>query len=314
MIAERLVVVNPASSGGRTYRRWPATAALLLGAGIDFETRLTRAPGEATEMVRGALRDGCSHVIAVGGDGTLNEVVHGFFDDRGTPINAEATLGLIPSGTGGDFRKAAGIPAATERAVDVLAAGHSRRVDAGRIDFSDGSSRHFINIADCGLGGDVVARVNRNPHKTGGLRGTAVFLGASLAALWSFRAQPVRMEIDGRRLEATVESVVVANGRYFGAGMHIAPGAALDDGLFDVVVVEERGHLRSLRGLPGLYRGTHLRQRGVSMHPARVVRIESLGEPLLFDVEGEQIGRTPATLTCLEGAIRLCVPAHTAAA
>ena len=309
MIADTLVVVNPASAGGRTFKRWPETAALLLGAGIDFETHMTRSPGDATEAVRSALKDGCRRVVAVGGDGTLNEVVDGFFDADGSPLGDHATLGLIPSGTGGDFRRTAGIPTTARSAVEILSDGSVRRVDVGRIDFADGTRRHFVNIADCGLGGEVVARVNRSRFKSGGVRGTAVFLAQSLAAMWTFGSHRVRVTLDDEQVvEHDVTSVVVANGRFFGGGMHIAPDATLDDGVFDVVIVEERGRLRSLTGLPALYRGRHLSQPGVSVHRAAMVRIECLEGPLLFDVEGEQIGSTPATLTCLPGALSIHAP------
>ncbi len=310
MISDTLVVVNPASAGGRTFQRWPETAALLLAAGVDYEAQLTRGSGDATDLVRAALSGGCRRVVVVGGDGTLNEAVNGFFDAAGAPLGRDACLALIPSGTGGDFRRSAGIPVRPAAAVRLVAAGETRRIDGGRIEYGDGSRRHFINIADCGLGGEVVARVNRSPHKGGGVRGTAVFLGQSLAALWSYGARRVTVTVDDRdSLEADVQSVVVANGGYFGGGMHIAPHASLDDGLFDVIVVESRGRIASLRGLPQLYRGKHMAQPGVTAMQARKVRIETMDQPLLFDVEGEQIGCTPATLTCLPGAIALCAPA-----
>ncbi|HYL70543.1 MAG TPA: diacylglycerol kinase family protein [Candidatus Dormibacteraeota bacterium] len=309
MTPHTLVVVNPASAGGRTGRHWAEVATLMLDAGLDFETYRTTAPGDATRAVRAALREGRTRVVAVGGDGTLNEVVDGFFAEDGTRLAPDAVLGLVPSGTGGDFRKAAGVPADSREAVRLLASGQTRRIDAGRIDFDSGARRHFINIADCGLGGEVVARVNRSRFKGGGARGTAVFLWQSLAALWTFGAHPVTVRVDTERFDGAVQSVVVANGRYFGGGMHIAPDAALDDGLFDVVIVEARGRVRSLRGLPSLYRGRHLGEPGVSVLRGATVRIETPGAPLLFDVEGEQIGATPATLTCLAGAIRVCAPA-----
>ena len=309
-----LVVVNPASAGGRTGRRWSEIATLLLDAGVEFETHLTTAPGDATTAVRDGLRAGRTRVVAVGGDGTLNEVVDGFFAEDGTPLGGGAALALVPSGTGGDFRKAAAIPADPRQAVGLLVSGTTRLIDAGRIDFDAGARRHFVNIADCGLGGAVVARVNRSRFKSGGARGTAVFLWQSLATLWTFGAHHVTLRVDGtQRFEGAVQTVVVANGRYFGGGMHIAPHASLDDGVFDVVIVEARSRSRSLRGLPSLYRGRHLDEPGVSVLRGSTVRIEASGEPLLFDVEGEQYGSTPATATCLPRAIRLCAPAASAA-
>jgi diacylglycerol kinase (ATP) len=302
------LVMNPASAGGRTHRNWPATAAVLRSAGVAFDLHRTAAPGDATDAVRHALASGYRTVIVVGGDGTLNEVVNGFFDAAGDPIASEAALGLLPSGTGGDFRRAAAIPARIAAAAALIASGSRRRIDAGRVDFAGGQRRFFINIADCGMGGEVAARVNRSTYKAGGPRGSAMFLATSLATLLSYVSRTARIDIDGTCIERDVRSVVIANGRYFGGGMNVAPGAELDDGRFDVVIIGETGRTRALTGIPSLYSGRHLKRREVEVHRARVVRVTCDGAPMLFDVEGEQVGATPATLTCMPAAISLCAP------
>ena len=135
-----------------------------------------------------------------------------------------------------------------------------------------------------------------------------MFLGTSLATLWGYASRVACVEVDGTVIERDVRSVVVANGRYFGGGMRIAPGAELDDGCFDVVIIGETGRTRALAGIPSLYSGGHVARREVEVHRARVVRVSCEGSPMLFDVEGEQVGATPATLTCLPGAIKLCAP------
>jgi len=308
MTATAFLVMNPASAGGRTHRHWPAIATSLHSAGVAFDLHRTTAADEATHAVRSALARGYRTIVVVGGDGTLNEVVNGFFDADGLPIGGEATLALLPSGTGGDFRRAAGIPASLDAAARLIVSGTSRRIDAGRVDFGDGQRRFFINIADCGLGGEVVARINRSAHKRGGMGGSAMFLFASLATLLRYRSRVAHIEIDGTAVLRDVRSVVVANGRYFGGGMCVAPAAALDDGRFDVVVIAETGRFRALTGIPSLYRGRHISRREVEVHRARVVRVSCDGAPMLFDIEGEQVGTTPATLTCLPRAINLCAP------
>ena len=305
--ARTLVVVNPASAGGRTMHRWDHGARMLRALGIAFDVHVTSAPRSATLAVRDALRGGVQRIVAVGGDGTLNEVVNGFFDEHGAPLGEHAALCLVPSGSGGDFARTAHIPHAPARALRALLSQQTRSIDAGRIDFDDGSLRFFVNVADCGVGGEVVARVNRSRVKGGGARGSAVFLYQSLLALLRFSGLDAAVTVDGRLIERTVQSVVVANGRYFGGGMRIAPDAELDDGVFDVVIVEAAGRLRTVRGVPSLYRGTHVRRAEVEVCRARQVRVEHGRTPLLFDVEGEQVGQTGATVTCLPGAIRLCV-------
>jgi diacylglycerol kinase (ATP) len=306
--AAAFLVMNPASAGGRTHRNWPAMATALKSAGVTFDLHRTTAADEATQAVRTALAGGYRTIVVVGGDGTLNEVVNGFFDAEGRPIGGEATLALLPSGTGGDFRRAAGIPASLDAASRLIASGTSRRIDAGRVDFADGQRRFFINIADCGMGGEVVARINRSAHKRGGLGGSAMFLSTSLTTLLRYQSRIAQVEIDGIAVERDVRSVVVANGCYFGGGMRVAPDAALDDGRFDVVIIAETGRFRALTGIPSLYRGRHIARREVEVHRAGIVRVSCDGAPMLFDVEGEQVGTTPATLTCLPGAINLCAP------
>ncbi len=306
MNATSVAVVNPASGGGRTGRDWPGLRSVLATAGVDVEERLTRVRGEATALTREALLAGARRVIAVGGDGTINEVVNGFLDGDGAAVAPGAFLGLLPSGTGGDFRRTAGIPAAAAAAAAVLAGGASRPVDAGRLTLDGAEPRYFINIADCGIGGDVVARVNRSSKRLGG---TATFLWHSLAALLSYRPRAARVEIDGEVAEGRFQNVVVANGRYFGGGMCVAPGADLGDGLFDVVLFGDLSRARSITQIRRIYAGSHLGRPGITHRRARRVRVVPLEEPALsFEMEGEEVGPAPATLEIIPGALRLCVP------
>jgi YegS/Rv2252/BmrU family lipid kinase len=307
-----LVIVNSASAGGRTGKRWPALREALARAQVQHQTHHTTALHDATAATRGALTNGYQRIVSCGGDGTLNEVVNGFFTPNGTPLSPDAILALLPSGTGGDFRRTIGLPTDPTRLAAILAANHTRRIDAGRITYDSPATppRQFINIADCGVGGDVVARVNRSGKKGGGVRGTAVFLGISLRALTTYGSRPVRLTLDGKPMVLEIQNVVIANGRCFGGGMRIAPAAELDDGWFDVVVLPALGRLRTLIAMPSVYRGAHIKQPGVLVKRAQEVRVEPLdSRPLLFDIEGEQIGTAPATLTCLPGALRFCVAA-----
>ena len=306
MSAATVAVVNPASCAGRTGRAWPELRRALAAAGVEVEERLTTAPREATELTRAALRGGCERVVAVGGDGTLNEVVNGFLTTDGSPVAPGAVLGLVPSGTGGDFRRTAGIPAGAAAAA-VLAAGATRPIDIGRLTLDGAAPRHFVNIADCGIGGEVVARVNRSSKRAGG---TATFLWHSLASLLSYRPRAARVEIDGAVEEGRYQNVVVANGRYFGGGMCVAPTADLGDGLFDVVLFGDLPRLRSLTGIRRIYAGSHIGRPGIRLVRGRRVRVTPLEDPpLSFEMEGEEVGPAPATLEILPGAIRLCAPA-----
>ena len=301
-----MVVVNPASAGGQTGKRWPAIRGLLDHAGLDYQTELTGGPAEATEITREALRSGSTRVVCVGGDGTLNEVVNGFFDEDGSAIAENAALGIIPAGTGGDFRKSLNLTNDLNMAVTRLSSGQTRAIDVGRVDFGDGTHRFFVNIAECGMGGEVVARVNRSKRKGGGLRGTAVFLWVSLASLMKYRGCDLTIEVDGVVVKRKLRNLVIANGKYFGGGMKVAPDALIDDGYFDVVLVGMTSRLDALKGIPGLYKGSHITRKEVKVSRAREIRVSTEdSEPVLFDLEGEQTGQVPARITCVAGALNV---------
>jgi YegS/Rv2252/BmrU family lipid kinase len=304
-----VLVVNPRSAGGKTERRWPQLRQVILEAYGPFEERFTKAPGDGTELARQALRDGALAVVALGGDGTINEVVNGFFDGD-KPINPTATFGVLPSGSGGDFVKTLGTPKDL-RAAATLLKSEPKPIDVGRLSFiaSDGSraSRHFINISSFGMSGLVDRYVNRSSKPLGG---TMTFVLATLRAGTHYKNANVRLTLDGRPpKEGKIYTVAVANGRYFGGGMKVAPEARLDDGLFDVVTLGDYGFSDLLlRGLD-VYSGKHIHGPKVTVHRARRVEAEPLdgdgSAEVLIDVDGEQPGRLPATFELLPGALRV---------
>src|SRR5438477_10702077 len=167
-----LFIVNPSSGAGKAGREWAAVETWLPSSGLPYEVAFTTRPLEATEIAQKAVRESRPVVVAVGGDGTLNEVVNGFFRN-GAPIPTSSKLAMVPLGTGGDFRRTLRIPIDPKQAIEVLRSGMVRRLDAGCVTYQnqDGSTavRHFINIADAGLGGDVVYRVNRGSKRLGAM-------------------------------------------------------------------------------------------------------------------------------------------------
>ena len=311
--ARTVLVVNPSAQNGQLGRRWPEMAADLrreLGA---FEEALTAAPGDATRLTRQALESGAGAVVAVGGDGTINEVVNGFFDGQ-LPVAPNAMLGILPFGTGGDFRKTIPIPKDTREAARVLAARQSRTIDVGHLEMTgpDGKpqGRIFINIASFGMSGLVDEYVNKTSKRLGG---RLSFMLATARAGLSYENQRVRLVFDGDEsapADLTINTVAVANGRYFGGGMFVAPQAELDDGQFDVVALGDMGKLDFIRHSRKIYAGTHLNLDKVSQRRARVVRAEPIGEgPVRLDVDGETPGTLPATFRVLPAALRLVAPA-----
>jgi YegS/Rv2252/BmrU family lipid kinase len=308
-----VIVVNPQSQSGQLGRRWPDLSGRIRREIGSFEEVHTSGPGDATRLARRALEDGADRVVAIGGDGTINEVANGFFDgDR--PVNPDAALGILPFGTGGDFRKTIRMPRDIGRAARVLARGGTRRIDVGLLEYTrrDGApaSRVFVNIASFGISGVVDRYVNASSKRLGG---RVSFLVATARATVNYRNQRVRMvfdDDDASAVDLTVNTVAVANGRYFGGGMFIAPDAELDDGLFDVVALGDFTIKEMLLNSRRIYDGSHLSIDKVSFRRARKVRAEPLdGERVELDVDGETPGILPATFRILPRAL-LLVTSH----
>jgi len=306
-----VVVVNPRSQNGSLGRRWPDVARVLereLGA---FAHVATEGPRDATRLARQALDEGADTVVAIGGDGTINEVANGFFDD-GRPIRPDAALGVLPFGTGGDFKKTAQIPDDLAAAAAALRARRLQKIDVGRLDYTPGAggraSCMFVNIASFGIGGLVDQIVNTSSKRLGG---RASFFLATVRAAVRYKNQRVRVVLDdAETLELTVQNVAVANGRYFGGGMHIAPNAVLDDGSFDVVAIGDFTFFEAMTKVGRLYNGTHLDLPKVTARRARKVEAVPAvdGEQVLLDVDGETPGALPATFSIVPKALNLVVP------
>jgi YegS/Rv2252/BmrU family lipid kinase len=304
-----LVIVNPRSADGQVGRRWTAIEKTLRRALGDVDIRHTEAPGHATAIAREALSRGVRDLLVLGGDGTLSEAVSGYFRE-GRPIDARASIGLLPFGTGGDFRRTLDLPTDLgEAARRVLGAG-TTAIDVGRVRFTgaDGGpgERCFVNVSSFGIGG-LVDRIVNGRYKPLGrvLGGRAAFLAGTVHAFAQYRNQRVRLRLDGGRAEeVVVNNVAVCNGRYFGGGMHVAPQARLDDGRFDVVIFGDLGFRDFVAQGRHLYRGTHLGLEGVRRVQATRVEAEAVDrQEVLLDVDGEQPGRLPATFEVLPGAL-----------
>ncbi len=308
-----VVIVNPNSQGGKLGKRWPVLAETLQRA-FPFDDVHTTGPGHATQLVQAALRGGAERIVAIGGDGTVNEVVNGFFEN-GVAIAPQASFALIPFGTGGDFRRSIEMPVDAPGAAAVIAAGHTRTIDLGKLELTaldgDGARviRMFANIASFGVSGVVDRLVNQSGKKLGRMS----FMLATARATWAYKNQRVQLIFDGdvkHRVEATINTVAVANGKYFGGAMKIAPNAELDDGLFDVVAMGDLGFGDLLKSGARIYKGTHLTMDKVSERRARVVEAEPIepGALVELDVDGEPLGKLPARFEIVPAALRIVVP------
>jgi YegS/Rv2252/BmrU family lipid kinase len=302
--------VNPTSGGGRTGRHFDRIARAVKASHGDFRAVFTTRRGEAVDMARQAALGGERMVVAVGGDGTASEVVDGL-TDAGEVVDAEVLFGCIPHGTGGDLRRSLGWPATPEEAARALAVGVTVSCDVGVVEYvaHDGSPgrRHFVNVSSFGVSGRVVAELARGGRLGGG---KITYTLASAKALLAWKDQPVRWRVDGGSwVEERITAVAICNGRYFGAGMMVAPGARMDDGVLDVTAWKGLGFADFLTKRRMLYDGTHVRLPNTRCLRAKVVEAEPMEDAeVLLDVDGEQPGRLPARWTVLPGALRVRVP------
>jgi YegS/Rv2252/BmrU family lipid kinase len=292
---ELLLVVNPNSAGGATGRNWSDIESLLRQRlSVPFDVAFTERAGHATVLAReGAARYDC--VVAVGGDGTTNEVVNGLVDENG-PLRPELRLGIIPRGTGADLPRTLGIPRDPEGAVARLAEGNVRDVDLAKVRFYDFAGqetvRFFINAGEIGLGPVACQAVNRSSKRFGP---RFTYTWSVLVATLSYRDRWVTLTLDsGEPQRIFLNNAWVANGQYSGSGIHMAPRARLDDGLLDVVIVAHTGLTQRVGLLRKLRSGDFTDQPGVTYKTAR--RVEARSEKTtLIEVEGEPIGMLPAT-------------------
>jgi len=299
------MIVNPVAANGAVGKRWPQIRDILQVEGSQFDVSFTKGPNHATELAREALSAGCRTIVAVGGDGTLNEVVNGLMKEG--QVDSTVNLGIIPGGTGSDSVRTLGIPHNYRAACHRLLHGKPDCIDLGLITcVSEGQEvqRYFLNVAGLGFDGEVAERVNRSSKALGG---TLPFLNSLFIKLLTYQNKTVEVTLDGQqRLEQKANSVIVCNGCYFGGSMHIGPHAALDDGLFDVVVIGDTTKLEFIANVPRIYRGTHLSHPKVDEYRAREVRVQAR-ERTFLQADGELIGEAPATFQIMPQALHVLV-------
>jgi YegS/Rv2252/BmrU family lipid kinase len=255
----------------------------------EFPGHLAQAAGEARDFL----------LVVIGGDGTVNEVVNGV-------AGTDAEIAVLPCGTGQDFGRTHGIPGRFDDAVRVALGGTPRTIDLGRVELEDGTSRYFANVASAGMSGSVARRANAMTKRFGG---RATFFYALTREFLSWQNTRVVVELEnGVRREGAMHDVIVANGRFHGGGMKLAPDARQDDGAFDVVLIGDVSKLDFVTTAPKLYSGRYLSHPKVELLRSACVSISSAG-PLPLEVDGEPIGATPARFEIVPSALRLRVPA-----
>jgi len=300
-------VVNPASAGKKTTKEWPLFEKQLKEKGYRFDWAFTEYPEHATLITREVLKSGYELVVSVGGDGTMNEVVNGFFEN-GKSINQDARLAVFSRGTGCDFIRAFGIKKGFDDFVRLLENNNIQRLDVGKATYvnvlGQTVSKLFLNISDVGLGGETTKRVNKTKKH---LKGFLAFLIGAMLTIIKYRNKKISLEIDGNVVrDERTNSVIVANAKYFGGGMYISPNSEPNDGLLDIIVIGDFTTFELIRDFHLIYKGEHLTHPKVYHYKGKQVKIFS--EPAaLLELDGEQPGTTPAEFEIIPQAINVLI-------
>jgi YegS/Rv2252/BmrU family lipid kinase len=307
-----LLIVNPNAGGGKARRLFPEIRPVVERALGEVDVAFTDQSGHAIELARDAAAAGRTLLVAVGGDGTLNEVVNGVMTAH---PSARPAIGFIGQGTGGDFRKTLGIEHRLDRYVEAIASGRTRPTDVGWVHYRDRSGekahRYFVNILSAGMGG-LVDRYVADASRSFGP--TLAYFGASLRALGAIERGRLRLRIknEGQEREERLGTYMIAicNGRYFGSGMNVAPMAEIDDGRLEVVSIGGEGKLAFALTARSIYSGAHLGKRGTVHLPCQRISIElenarDAGESFLIDCDGEPIGGLPIEIEVMPRAVSL---------
>lgn len=289
------VVLNPKAGGGKGLDLLPQLVSTLRATNRKHHIHVTERAGDGVAVATDFANQGAEVVIALGGDGTINEVVNGLVAaDRKVP------MGIIPCGHGSDFCRGLNLPNGVVNLVTHNLRGSSRPVDVGRITFADGSSRCFINVA--GLGFDTVVAERTTRTRLPGA--TLPYITAVVGALPAFKNFQVTITTDDDSFTGPAFSVLVANSNFFAGGMHIAPMAKINDGLLDIAILGDLGKFEVIRAVPGVYRGKHVNHKKFHHLAAKSVTI-STDRPTRVQLDGEIGGYSPITISVEPGALLL---------
>ena len=307
-----LVVVNPMASIGKCGKDWPEIQHLLESENIDFDFITTEYQGHAIHLVRDLITEkGYRKIIAVGGDGTNNEVINGIFTQQRFPTT-EITMGTIPVGTGNDWRRTFDFPEGYPQLVEVIKNGHVFPHDVGKVVYynnGDTKVRYFLNAAGTGLNEMVCDRTNQ--LKSQGKGGALRYLLSTASCLFKFKCVHIKLEIDDQEVFTDeILSLSVGNGKYNGGGMMMMPTSVPNDGLFDITVIRKVGMLKFATNISNVYDGTFVdKLEEVTVFRGKKIRITSIpAHMLLLETEGETLTNSPFDFEMLPMAINMIIP------
>lgn len=308
-MAERwYAIINPQAGSGKGKTDWPQIESLMRANGLEFDFTFTTHKYHAVELAVNAINNGYKKIIAVGGDGTLNEIVNGVFIQQKYP-STEIVIGVIAVGTGNDWSRMYNIHNTYEGRVNALKNGKLFLQDVGKVEYEESmvkQSRFFANAAGVGFDAEVARRTNR--LKEHGHRGKILYMGSLLRALFDYKPSFINIIIDGEKVGGKIFSLTIGIGRYNGSGMMQVPNAVTDDGLFDVTVIRQIRRFEVIRNIYRLYNGTILSHPKISGHIGKSVVISS-DIPIGLEVDGESLGVSPFTFSVIPKSINVVVGA-----
>ena len=307
-----LVVVNPKASVGKAKKDWPTIRQLLVNEGFEFDDVLTEYPRHAIEIVRNAIIEkGYRKFIAVGGDGTNNEVINGIFTQDVIPTT-EITMAVIPIGTGNDWRRTFDIPLEYDKVIKIIKAGNLFAHDIGKLTyFNDGDPkiRYFLNAAGTGL--DEMVCHSTNLMKQRGKGGTVRYLISLVKCIFKYKVTHIQLTIDDELVfDDYILNLSIGNCRFNGGGMMTMPYAIPNDGLFDITVIKKISIFKFAANVKNVYDGTFTKKiNEVKTFKGRHIRIVSIPpHSLLVETEGENLSNSPFDFEMLTKAINMIVP------
>jgi diacylglycerol kinase (ATP) len=302
-----LLIVNPIAGDGRSLHLEHWLHHRLHSAGHGARMVKTREPGHARELARHAAANGHDRVVAVGGDGTVQEVVNGILES-----GSGLAIGILPGGNGNDLARSLGIPSKLDEALEVALGELLTTIDVGKATRGDGATkvvRHFTSAGGVGFDAQVARTMTGRRQRW--QRGR---IGYALSTLWElqrFRNRGVEITLDTPDGERTIERRILfmafANGKYYGGGMQICPDAMLADGWIDLCLVGDISRLEAMRQLPGLYHGRHVGHPAVEFLRARSIRITG-DDGTLAHLDGEPFGSLPLQIEVVPRALTVAAP------
>jgi YegS/Rv2252/BmrU family lipid kinase len=297
-----MVVVNPNSGKRKGKKDWHKIHSLLHTYKLNFDAVFTEGPRHAIEIAKRKVDQGYRQFIVIGGDGTMNEVINGLFQQSSIPTT-EVIIGMITVGTGNDWGKMFGIPLDYEKAIQTLLKRKIMAQDAGVVQYHHASSlqkRFFVNIAGIGFDAFVVNRTNKLKAK--GRSNTFTYISAVLTSLFRYRHSHAVVDMDGHTFRDSVFSMSIAIGKYCGNGMMQTPDAIADDGLFDVTLIKKIGRGNVLRNIGKLYNGKIINHPRVDTYKGKSIYIDS--DPIIhLETDGESLGHSPFRFDILPSSV-----------